>query len=137
FTFAYCPIAHMVWYWAGPDAYTSVDAAAAANATAGLIWQWGALDFAGGTVVHINAGVAGLVGAALLGKRVGLGTELIMPGNLPLTMVGASLLWFGWFGFNAGSALEANGSAALAFINTYLATACAVLSWTFAEWVAK
>src|SRR5690606_909276 len=93
FTFAYCPIAHMVWYWAGPDAYTSADAAAAANATAGLIWQWGALDFAGGTVVHINAGVAGLVGAALLGKRVGLGKELIMPGNLPLTMVGASLLW--------------------------------------------
>jgi Amt family ammonium transporter len=137
FTFAYCPIAHMVWFWAGPDAYTSAEAAEAANATAGLIWQWGALDFAGGTVVHIYAGIAGLVGAALLGKRVGLGRELIMPGNLPLTMVGASLLWFGWFGFNAGSALEANGSAALAFINTYFATACAVLSWTFAEWVAK
>jgi len=137
FTFSYCPIAHMVWYWAGPDAYTSADRVAAANATAGLIWQWGALDFAGGTVVHINAGVAGLVGAFLLGKRVGLGREPMPPHSLTMTMIGASLLWFGWFGFNAGSALEANGSAALAFMNTYLATACAVLSWMFTEWLVK
>ena len=137
FTFSYCPIAHMVWYWAGPDAYTAPDQVAAVNATAGLIWQWGALDFAGGTVVHINAGVAGLVGAFLLGKRVGLGREPMPPHSLTLTMIGASLLWFGWFGFNAGSALEANGTAALAFLNTYLATACAVLSWMLAEWLLK
>ena len=137
FTFAYCPIAHMVWFWAGPDAYTSAEAAAAANATAGLLWQWGALDFAGGTVVHINAGVAGLVGAYVLGKRVGYGREPMAPHNLTLTMIGASLLWFGWFGFNAGSALEANGVAALAFVNTFLASACAVLAWTFTEWAIK
>ncbi|MBV9726131.1 MAG: ammonium transporter [Gammaproteobacteria bacterium] len=137
FTFSYCPIAHMVWYWAGPDAYSAADKVEAANASAGLIWQWGALDFAGGTVVHINAGVAGLVGAFVLGKRVGLGREPMAPHSLTMTMIGASLLWFGWFGFNAGSALEANGSAALAFMNTYLATACAVLSWMFAEWVLK
>jgi ammonium transporter, Amt family len=137
FTFSYCPIAHMVWYWAGPDAYTASDKVDAVNATAGLIWQWGALDFAGGTVVHINAGVAGLVGAFVLGKRIGLGREPMPPHSLTMTMIGASLLWFGWFGFNAGSALEANGSAALAFMNTYLATACAVLSWMFAEWLAK
>jgi Amt family ammonium transporter len=137
FTFSYCPVAHMVWYWAGPDAYTASDKVNAVNATAGLIWQWGALDFAGGTVVHINAGVAGLVGAFVLGKRIGLGREPMPPHSLTMTMIGASLLWFGWFGFNAGSALEANGSAALAFMNTYLATACAVLSWMFAEWLAK
>jgi ammonium transporter, Amt family len=137
FTFGYCPVAHMVWYWAGPDAYTSADKVAAVNATAGLIWQWGALDFAGGTVVHINAGVAGLVGAFVLGRRVGFGKEPMAPHSLTMTMIGASLLWFGWFGFNAGSALEANGSAALAFVNTYLATACAVLSWMFAEWLVK
>ena len=137
FTFSYCPVAHMVWFWAGPDAYTSAEAAADANGMAGLIWQWGALDFAGGTVVHINAGVAGLVGAFVLGKRIGFGREAMTPHNLTLTMIGAALLWFGWFGFNAGSALEANASASLAFINTYLATACAVLSWTFAEWVIK
>jgi Amt family ammonium transporter len=137
FTFSYCPIAHMVWYWAGPDAYTAPDKVDAANSTAGLIWQWGALDFAGGTVVHINAGVAGLVGAFLLGKRIGLGREPMPPHSLTMTMIGASLLWFGWFGFNAGSALEANGSAALAFMNTYLATACAVLSWMSAEWFLK
>jgi ammonium transporter, Amt family len=127
FTFSYVPIAHMVWYWPGPDAFTSEATAHAVSATGGLLWQWGALDFAGGTVVHINAGVAGLVGALVLGKRVGFGREPMAPHNLTLTMVGASLLWFGWFGFNAGSALEANGSAALAFMNTYLATACAVL----------
>src|SRR3989440_6818442 len=137
FTFSYCPVAHMVWYWAGPDAYVSADKVDAVNATAGLIWQWGALDFAGGTVVHINSGVAGLVGAIVLGKRVGFGKESMAPHNLPMTMIGASLLWVGWFGFNAGSALEANGSASLAFMNTFLATACAVLSWTFGEWAIK
>jgi Amt family ammonium transporter len=137
FTFSYCPIAHMVWYWAGPDAYSAPDKVEAANASAGLIWQWGALDFAGGTVVHINAGVAGLVGAFVLGKRIGFGREPMPPHNLTMAMIGASLLWFGWFGFNAGSALEANGTAALAFMNTYLATACAVLSWMFAEWLVK
>jgi Amt family ammonium transporter len=137
FTFSYCPIAHMVWFWAGPDAYTSAGVVDAVNASAGLIWQWGALDFAGGTVVHINAGVAGLCGAMLLGKRIGLGRESMAPHNLTMTMIGASLLWFGWFGFNAGSALEANGAAALAFMNTYLATACAVLAWMFTEWAIK
>ena len=137
FTFAYCPIAHMVWFWVGPDAYTGAEAATAANASAGLLWQWGALDFAGGTVVHINAGVAGLVGAYVLGPRIGLGRESMAPHHLTLTMIGASLLWFGWFGFNAGSALEANGVASLAFLNTYLATACAVLAWTFTEWAVK
>jgi Amt family ammonium transporter len=137
FTFAYIPVAHMVWFWAGPDAYTDAAAAADATATAGLIWQWGALDFAGGTVVHINAGVAGLVGAIVLGKRIGLGRESMPPHNLTMTMIGASLLWFGWFGFNAGSALEANGFAALAFMNTFLATACAVLAWALAEWLLK
>jgi Amt family ammonium transporter len=137
FSLSYVPIAHMVWFWMGPDAYTDAAAVDVMNAKAGLLWQWGALDFAGGTVVHINAGVAGLVGAVLLGKRVGLGRESMAPHSLTMTMIGASLLWFGWFGFNAGSALEANGSAALAFMNTFLATACAVLSWTFAEWVLK
>ncbi len=137
FTFAYAPIAHMVWFWPGPDAYTAANVVDATNAKAGLIWQWGALDFAGGTVVHINAGVAGIVGAYMIGKRIGYGKEAMPPNNLPLTMIGASLLWTGWFGFNAGSALEANNSAALAFINTFLATACAVLAWTFAEWMFK
>jgi Amt family ammonium transporter len=137
FSFSYLPVAHMVWFWAGPDAYTAADVVEATNAKAGLLWQWGALDFAGGTVVHINAGVAGLVGAYVIGKRIGFGKEALSPHNLTMTMIGASLLWFGWFGFNAGSALEANGSAALAFMNTYLATACAVLSWMFGEWVFK
>ena len=137
FTFSYLPIAHMVWYFAGPDAYTDPTKTDALNATGGYIWQMGALDFAGGTVVHINAGVAGLIGAFLVGKRVGYGREALKPHSLTMTMIGASLLWFGWFGFNAGSALEANGSAALAFLNTYLATACAVLAWTFAEWLLK
>jgi Amt family ammonium transporter len=137
FTFAYVPIAHMVWFWPGPDAYTSASVVDQMNAKAGWIWQMGALDFAGGTVVHINAGVAGLVGAMVIGKRVGYGRESMAPHNLPMTMIGASLLWAGWFGFNAGSALEANNSAALAFINTFLATACAVLSWTFGEWALK
>jgi len=101
------------------------------------LWQWGALDFAGGTVVHINSGVAGLVGAYLVGKRVGYGKEAMSPHNVTMTMIGAALLWVGWFGFNAGSALEANGFAALAFMNTFLATACAVLSWMFGEWFFK
>ena len=137
FTFSYLPVAHMVWFFAGPDAYTDATKVDAVNATAGYIWQMGALDFAGGTVVHINAGVAGLIGALLVGKRIGYGREALKPHSLTMTMIGASLVWFGWFGFNAGSALEANGSAVLAFINTYLATACAVLSWTFAEWILK
>jgi len=137
FTFSYAPIAHMVWFWMGPDAYTDPKVVDAINAKAGMIWQWGALDFAGGTVVHINAGVAGLVGAYLVGKRIGYGKEAMPAHNLPLTMIGAALLWVGWFGFNAGSALEANGSAALAFMNTFLATACAVLSWTLGEAIFK
>src|SRR6267378_2393950 len=123
FTLSYLPVAHMVWFWEGPDAYTAANVVDATNAKAGLIWQWGALDYAGGTVVHINSGVAGLVGAILLGKRIGLGKEPMPPHSLTMTMIGASLLWFGWFGFNAGSALEANGMAALAFMNTFLATA--------------
>jgi Amt family ammonium transporter len=137
FTFSYAPIAHMVWFWMGPDAYTDPKLADAVSAKAGLIWQWGALDFAGGTVVHINSGVAGLVGAYVMGKRIGYGKEAMAPHNVTLTMIGAALLWTGWFGFNAGSALEANGSAALAFTNTYLATACAVLSWILGEAIFK
>ena len=137
FTISYLPIAHMVWFWMGPDAYTGTDVVDAMNAKAGLIWQWGALDFAGGTVVHINAGVAGLVGAYMVGKRVGYGREPMPPHNLVHTMVGASLLWVGWFGFNAGSALESGSFAALAFLNTLLATAGAVVAWTIAEWVLK
>ena len=137
FTFSYTPIAHMVWYWMGPDAYTSAEVAAEMNNKAGLIWQWGALDFAGGTVVHINAAVAGLVGAYMMGKRVGYGKEQMAPHSLPLTMVGASLLWVGWFGFNAGSALEAGNSAALAFLNTLTATAMAVLAWCAGETLLK
>ena len=137
FTFSYAPIAHMVWFWMGPDAYTAKEVVDATNAKAGLIWQWGALDFAGGTVVHINAAVAGLVGAFMIGKRVGYGKEAMAPHSLPLTMVGASLLWVGWFGFNAGSALEAGNSAALAFLNTFSATAVAVLAWCAAEALLK
>jgi Amt family ammonium transporter len=117
----------------GPDAYTAKEAVDEMTSKAGLIWQWGALDFAGGTVVHINAAVAGLVGAFMIGKRVGYGREAMAPHSLTLTMVGASLLWVGWFGFNAGSALEANGFAALAFINTLVATAGAVLAWSVGE----
>ena len=133
FTFSYAPIAHMVWFWMGPDAYSAKDMVDAMNAKAGFIWQTGALDFAGGTVVHINAAVAGLVGAYMVGKRIGYGKEAMAPHSLTLTMVGASLLWVGWFGFNAGSALEANGFAALAFINTLGATAAAVLAWCVGE----
>ncbi len=137
FTLAYLPVAHMVWFWAGPDAYTSAKAAEEAGATAGWLFQKGALDFAGGTVVHINAAVAGLVVAYIAGKRIGYGRESMSPHNLTFTMIGASLLWFGWFGFNAGSALEASGAASLAFVNTWVATAAATLSWMFAEWVVK
>ena len=137
FTFAYIPMAHMVWYWAGPDAYTDAAAAEAAGATAGYLFQHGALDFAGGTVVHINAAVAGLVGAFMVGKRVGYGRDPMTPHSLTMTMIGAALLWFGWFGVNAGSSLEANGTAALAFANTWIAPAAAALSWTFAEWAMK
>ena len=133
FTFSYLPIAHMVWFWMGPDAYTAKEVVDEMNGKAGMIWQWGALDFAGGTVVHINAAVAGLVGAFMIGKRIGYGREAMAPHSLTLTMVGASLLWVGWFGFNAGSALEANGFAALAFVNTLLATAAAVLAWCVGE----
>jgi len=133
FTFSYAPIAHMVWFWMGPDAYSGKEVVDAMNAKAGYIWQSGALDFAGGTVVHINAAVAGLVGAYMVGKRIGYGKEAMAPHSLTLTMVGASLLWVGWFGFNAGSALEANGFAALAFINTFGATAAAVLAWSIGE----
>jgi len=137
FTFSYLPIAHMVWFWMGPDAYASKEVADAMTGKAGQIWQWGALDFAGGTVVHINAAVAGLVGAFMVGKRVGYGKEAMAPHSLTLTMVGASLLWVGWFGFNAGSALEANGFAALAFINTLVATSAAVLAWCIGEALAR
>lgn len=137
FTFSYAPIAHMVWFWMGPDAYAGADVAESMTGKAGYIWQSGALDFAGGTVVHINAAVAGLVGAFMIGKRVGYGKEAFTPHSLTLTMVGASLLWVGWFGFNAGSALEANGFAALAFINTLVATAAAVLAWCIGEALLK
>jgi ammonium transporter, Amt family len=152
-TFVYFPIAHMVWYWAGPaamigagkavaaatgDAKTAAEAAlGVVTSNAGLAFQWGALDFAGGTVVHINAGIAGLVGAIVLGKRVGYGREAMPPHSLTMTLIGASLLWVGWFGFNAGSALEASGTAALAMINTFVATAAAALAWMLAEKVFK
>jgi Amt family ammonium transporter len=153
-TVIYFPIAHVVWYWAGPDAIADAAKALAAatddatkqtaqaaldavNANAGYLFQLGALDFAGGTVVHINAGIAGLVGAIMLGKRVGYGKEAMPPHSLTITMIGASLLWVGWFGFNAGSNLEANGTTALAFVNTFVATAAAALSWLLVEWVIK
>lgn len=119
FTFIYLPIAHMVWHGSG------------------YLFTMGALDFAGGTVVHINAGIAGLVGCLMLGKRIGFGRESMPPHSLTLTMVGAALLWVGWFGFNAGSNLEANGGAALALINTFVATAAAGLGWLFIEWLVK
>jgi ammonium transporter, Amt family len=153
-TLIYFPIAHMVWYWAGPDAISdAVKALAAAgdaaaktaaqakldevNADAGWIFKKGAIDFAGGTVVHINAGIAGLVGALLIGKRTGYGKDLMAPHSLTMTMIGASLLWVGWFGFNAGSNLEASGGAALAMTNSFVATAAAALAWMFAEWIIK
>jgi Amt family ammonium transporter len=137
FTFSYLPIAHMVWFWTGPDAIKDAATAATEGAKGGFIFQKGALDFAGGTVVHINAAVAGLVGAIMIGKRVGYGRESMAPHSLTMTMIGSSLLWVGWFGFNAGSALEAGDVAALAFVNTLLATACATVSWVFGEWIVK
>ena len=137
FSFCYLPMAHMVWYWAGPDAYTDATAAEAAGATAGFLFQKGALDFAGGTVVHINAGIAGLVGCIMIGKRIGYGKEFIAPHSVTMNMIGASLLWVGWFGFNVGSNLEANGLAALVFVNTLLAAAAATLSWMAVEWIAR
>ncbi|HEY2248161.1 MAG TPA: ammonium transporter, partial [Bradyrhizobium sp.] len=154
-TLIYFPIAHMVWYWAGPDAISDAvkalaaagsDAAAKAaaqakldevNADAGWIFKKGAIDFAGGTVVHINSGIAGLVGCLLVGKRTGYGKDLMAPHSLTMTMIGAALLWVGWFGFNAGSNLEANGTTALAFVNTMVATAGAALSWLLTEWIVK
>ncbi len=126
-TLAYFPIAHMVWYWAGPDFLVD------APTDYGKLWGMGALDFAGGTVVHINAGIAGLVGCLIVGKRVGFGKEATPPHSLTMTMIGASLLWVGWFGFNAGSNLEANGLAALAGINTFVATAAAAVAWCIIE----
>ena len=137
FTFSYLPMAHMVWYWDGPDAISNDATLATVTANAGFMWAKGALDFAGGTVVHINAAIAGLVGAYMIGKRVGYGRESLTPHSLTLTMVGASMLWVGWFGFNAGSNLEANGVAALAFINTIVATAAATLSWAAGEALMK
>jgi Amt family ammonium transporter len=154
-TLIYFPIAHMVWYWAGPDAISdAVKAIAAAgsdaakvaaakaklaevSADAGWIYKKGAIDFAGGTVVHINAGIAGLVGALIVGKRIGYGKDLMAPHSLTMSMIGASLLWVGWFGFNAGSNLEASGGAALAMTNSFVATAAAALSWMFCEWMLK
>jgi Amt family ammonium transporter len=135
FTFSYLPIAHMVWYWAGPDAYTSAEAGAKATATAGFLFQKGAIDFAGGTVVHVNAGIAGLVGAIVIGKRLGYGKESMAPHSLTMTMIGTALLWVGWFGFNVGSNLEATGTAAMAFVNTHVATATAAVAWMFGEWI--
>jgi len=137
FTFSYLPVAHMVWYWAGPDAYTSQAAADIATATAGFLFKKGALDFAGGTVVHINAGFAGLVGSLIVGKRLGFGKEAMTPHSLTLTMIGGSLLWVGWFGFNVGSNLEASGVSALVFVNTLLATCAATVSWSITEWVLR
>jgi len=135
FTFSYLPIAHMVWWWAGPDAYTDAAAGAAATSAAGFLFQKGALDFAGGTVVHINAGIAGLVGALMVGKRIGYGSSSMAPHNVPMVMIGSALLWVGWLGFNVGSNLEASGFAGQVFANTMLATAAAALAWSFAEWI--
>jgi len=152
-TFIYFPMAHMVWYWGGPDVVAAAAKALAeapadgkvaaqaaldaVNADAGMLFKWGALDFAGGTVVHINAGIAGLVGCILLGKRIGYGKELMAPHSLTMTLIGGALLWVGWFGFNAGSNLEANGTAALAMVNTFVATAAAAVAWLFVEWAVK
>jgi Amt family ammonium transporter len=152
-TFIYFPIAHMVWYWGGPDAFGNA-AKAVATATgpakaqaqaaldavladAGIGFKWGALDFAGGTVVHINSGIAGLMGCLIIGKRIGYGKEAMPPHSLVMTMIGAALLWVGWFGFNVGSGLEANGFSGVPFINTFLATCAAGLSWCLVEWIAK
>ncbi|HTT08971.1 MAG TPA: ammonium transporter [Gammaproteobacteria bacterium] len=137
FTFAYLPVSHMVWYWDGPDAYTDAKAADIANSHAGFIFQKGALDFAGGTVVHINSGIAALVAALMLGKRKGYGKVAMPPHSLMMTAIGTGMLWMGWFGFNAGSALEATGAAGLAFFNTLFGTAVAGVAWALTEWVMK
>ncbi|HYD46623.1 MAG TPA: ammonium transporter, partial [Phenylobacterium sp.] len=131
---SYYPMAHMVWWWAGPDAVAN---APTDPIQSGLIWSFGALDFAGGTVVHINAGIAALVGALILGARKGYKTEPMPPHSLTLTLVGAGLLWVGWFGFNAGSNLESNGYAGLAMLNTLVCTAAAGLSWIITEKVTR
>ena len=128
FTFSYLPMAHMVWFWGGPSAY---------DAPSGFLFGKGALDFAGGTVVHINAAMAALVGSIVVGKRVGYGRDAMAPHSLVMTMIGGSLLWVGWFGFNAGSNLEATGTAVLAMVNTIVATAAAALSWMFVEWMLR
>ena len=128
-TLVYFPIAHMVWFWQGPDFLKG------STAPNGLMWQWGALDFAGGTVVHINAGIAGMMGCLVMGKRIGYGKEPMPPHSLTMTMIGASLLWVGWFGFNAGSNLEANAFMTLPFINTFVATAAAAVSWALCDQV--
>jgi len=137
FTFAYLPVAHMVWYWDGPDAYTTAKAAEVANSHAGFIFQKGALDFAGGTVVHVNSGIAALVCALMLGKRNGYGKVPMPPHSVMMTAVGTGMLWMGWFGFNAGSALEANGGAGIAFFNTLFGTATAGVAWALTEWIVK
>jgi Amt family ammonium transporter len=137
FTFSYLPIAHMVWYWDGPDSFLTQAAADVSAKDSGYLFNLGALDFAGGTVVHINSGIAALVCALVLGKRTGLGKTHMAPHSLTMTMIGTGLLWFGWFGFNAGSALEAGTSAGLAFFNTLFCTAVAALSWMFTEWLLK
>ncbi|WP_313351566.1 ammonium transporter [Paracoccus sp. (in: a-proteobacteria)] len=126
FFFSYLPMAHMVWWWGGPSAY---------DAPGGFLFGHGDLDFAGGTVIHINAGVAGLVAALVVGPRLGYGKELMAPHNLPFTFLGGCLLWIGWFGFNAGSNMEATGTAAMAILNTTVATAAAALAWAFGEWL--
>ena len=128
FTVSYLPIAHMVWFWGGPSAFGD---------PSGFLFGKGALDFAGGTVVHINAGMAALMGALVLGKRIGYPKSAMAPHSLTMTMIGACLLWVGWFGFNAGSNLEATGTAVLAMVNTVLATAAAALAWMFMEWLLK
>jgi ammonium transporter, Amt family len=137
FTFAYLPISHMVWYWDGPDAYTTAKAGDIATSHAGFIFQKGAIDFAGGTVVHINAGIAALVAALMLGPRKGYGKIAMPPHSLMMTAIGTGLLWMGWFGFNAGSALEATGAAGLAFFNTLFGTAVAGVTWMLVEWIVK
>ena len=137
FIFAYLPISHMVWYWDGPDAYTNAKAGDVATSHAGWLFQKGAIDFAGGTVVHINAGIAALVAALMLGPRKGYGKVAMAPHSLMMTAIGTGLLWMGWFGFNAGSALEATGAAGLAFFNTLFGTAVAGVTWTLVEWLAK
>ena len=153
-TLVYMPIAHMAWYWVGPDALADAARAVtqapagearrlaeaaliAARDNAGLFRQWGAIDFAGGLVVHVSAGVAGLVGAVMLGQRHGYGRVSMAPHDLASTLTGGALLWVGWFGFNAGSALRADGIAGLAMLNTLMSAAAAALSWMSVEWATR